>query len=299
MKHGAAVGGVEGEEAAVLEEAADHAAHADVLAQLRHARPQRADAAHEELDLRPCRGSGVELVDHLRVRQAVDLDPDPRLLARLGRSGDQPDLLDQPLAERERRHEQLAELARPPESGQVVEEVGDVGGDVLVGGEEPVVLVGAGGDGVVVAGAQVDVAAQPARLAPHDERRLRVDLEAGEAVDDVDARLLERARPLDVAALVAARLDLDEADGLLAALRGVDQRRHERRVVARPVHRRLDRDHLGIGRRAVDVRLEARRERVVGVVDEEVARADRGELLGGGLDRVPGRPAPPAPTDRS
>ena len=36
----AAVGGVEDEEPAVLEKAADHAAHADVLAQLRHAGPQ-------------------------------------------------------------------------------------------------------------------------------------------------------------------------------------------------------------------------------------------------------------------
>ena len=32
-----------------------------------------------------------------------------------------------------------------------------------------------------------------AAFAAHDERRLRVDLQAGDAVDDVDARLLERA----------------------------------------------------------------------------------------------------------
>ena len=159
------------------------------------------------------------------MRQAVDLDPDPRLLARRGGLGDRADLLDQPVAQGERRDEELAEVRRPPEPGQVVEEVGDVGGDVLVGREEAEVLVDAGGDGVVVAGAEVDVAAQPPGLAPDDQRRLRVDLEAGEAVDDVDARLLEGARPLDVAALVAARLDLDEADGLLAALRRVDRAR--------------------------------------------------------------------------
>ena len=45
-----------------------------------------------------------------------------------------------------------------------------------------------------------------------------MDLEVREAVDDVDARLLERARPLDVAPLVEARLQLDEADALLALL---------------------------------------------------------------------------------
>ena len=225
------------------------------------------------------------------MRQAVHLDPDPRLLARLSCSGDHPDLLDQPFPEGERRHEQLAERAGPPEAGQVVEEVGDVGSDLLVGREEAEVLVAAGGDGVVVAGAEMDIAAQAARLAPHHERRLPVDLESWEAVDDVDAGLLECSRPLDVAAFVAARLDLDEADRLLAALRGVDQRGHERRVVAGAVHRRLDRDHLRIDRRAVDVRLEAGRERVVGVVDKKVAGADRGELLGGRLRRVPWRPS--------
>ena len=254
---------------------------------------------HEQLDLGSGFGGRIELVDHLRMGQPVDLDPDPRLLARLGGAGDQPDLLDQPLAQRERRHQQLAELRRTTEPRQVVEQVGDVGGDLLVGGEEAEILVGAGRDGVVVAGAEVDVPAQPSRLAPDDERRLRVDLEPGEAVDDVDARLLERARPLDVAAFVAARLDLDETHGLLAALRRVDQGGYERRVVARPVHGRLDRDHLGIGRCAIDERLEAGRERVVRMVDEEIACADRGELLGRRLDRSSTAAAPPAPRGRS
>ena len=52
-----------------------------------------------------------------------------------------------------------------------------------------------------------------------------MDLEVGEAVDDVHARLLERARPLDVPALVEAGLELDEADALLAGLGRLDQGR--------------------------------------------------------------------------
>ena len=125
--------------------------------------------------------------------EPVDLDPDARLLAVARRVGDAADLLDEPLPQGERRDEQLAEVRRPAEAGEVVEEVGDVVRDLLVGGEQPEVLVDARGQGVVVAGADVDVAAQAARLAAHDERRLRVDLQAGEAVDDVDSRLLERA----------------------------------------------------------------------------------------------------------
>ena len=125
--------------------------------------------------------------------ESVDLDPDVRLLPAAGRVGDAADLLDEALAQRERRDEQLAEVRRPSEARQVVEEIGDVVGDLLVGGEQPEVLVDASSERVVVAGADVDVAAQAARLAAHDERRLRVDLQAGEAVDDMDSRLLECA----------------------------------------------------------------------------------------------------------
>ena len=49
------------------------------------------------------------------------------------------------------RDEQLAELLRPGEAGQVVEEVGDVRGDVLVGGEDADVLVEPRRQRVVVA----------------------------------------------------------------------------------------------------------------------------------------------------
>ena len=184
---------LEDEEPAVLEVAAEDAADADVRAQLRNPGPQRADAAHEEIDLRAGLGGGVELVDDLRMGETVDLDPDVRLLPVAGRVGDAADLLDEALAQGERRDEQLAEVRGPPEAGEVVEEIGDVVRDRLVGGEQPEVLVDARRQRVVVAGADMDVAAQAARLAADDERRLRVDLQAGDAVDDVDSRLLERA----------------------------------------------------------------------------------------------------------
>ena len=64
---------------------------------------------------------------------------------------DRADLLDEPAAHGERRDEDLAEPLRAAEPGQVVEEVGDVGGDVLVGREETEILVAACGQRVVVA----------------------------------------------------------------------------------------------------------------------------------------------------
>ena len=172
-----------------------------------------------------------------------------RIVARLpgrGGLGHRPDVLDQAPLEVERRDQQLAELLRAPESRYEVEEVGDVGGDVLVGGEEADILVGARRGRVVVAGADVHVAAQPVALAADDERRLRVNLHVGEPEHDVDARLLELARPLDVAVLVEAGLQLDDADALRPVLRRLHQRRREGRVGPGAVHGRLQGHDLGI-----------------------------------------------------
>ena len=101
-----------------------------------------------------------------------------------------------------------------------------------------------------------------------------MDLHVGEAVHDVDARLLQLARPLDVAALVEARLQLDEADRLLALLGAVDERRDERAVVGGAIHRRLHRDHVGVGRGGRGEGLEARPERLVRLVHEHVGTPD-------------------------
>ena len=123
------------------------------------------------------------------------------------------------------RDEHAPVAARAGEAGEEVEHVGDVGADLLVAGEQAEVRVQARGLGVVVAGADVQVVADAVALAAHDEDALGVGLQRRQAVDDVHARLLQRAAPLDVRALVEARLDLDQADGLLAALGGADQRR--------------------------------------------------------------------------
>ena len=110
-------------------------------------------------------------------------------------------------------------------AGEVVEQVGDVGGDRRVDGEQPDVLVQPRGLRVVVAGPDVDVAAQAAvRLLPDDQRELAVGLQPDHAVHDMAAGVLERAGPLDVGLLVEAGRDLDDDEDLLAGLGGVDQR---------------------------------------------------------------------------
>ena len=150
---------------------------------------------------------------------------------------------------------------------------------------------------VVVAGADVHVAADAVALAAHDERHLAVRLQAHEPVDDVHAHVLERARPLDVALLVEARLELDEAPRppcppprppCSAATIG--------RVLADAVQRHLDGEHVRVARRLLEER-DDRLERVVRVVQQDVALADGGEDVAlvrrrrSSIGRAPGRTA--------
>ena len=195
-------------------------------------------------------------------------------LPRRGRRRDGADLVDEPAAQRERRDEELPELLRATEAGDVVEEVGDVGGDLLVRGEDPEVLVEPGGRRVVVAGADVCVPAQSVALAADDQRHLRVDLEVGEPVRRRGRRPARAPRPLDVAQLVEPCLQLDEADRLLAFLGALDQRADEDAVVARAVHGRLHRDDVRVAHGSLREHLEARAERPVRLVYEDVAASD-------------------------
>ena len=74
-------------------------------------------------------------------------------------------------------------------AGQVIEQGRGVVAEIGVAGEEAEVGVEAGGERIVVAGGQVDVAANAVVLAAHDQGDLAMRLQADEAEHDVDARL--------------------------------------------------------------------------------------------------------------
>ena len=119
----------------------------------------------------PARDASYSASIDLRVDERVDLEHDPRRVAGL-RVGDLAlHELEESRAQRDRRHQQPAEHALAREAGERVEQVRDVGAELLAAGEEPQVHVQAGGLAVVVAGADVDVAAQAGALAPDDEQR--------------------------------------------------------------------------------------------------------------------------------
>ena len=109
--------------------------------------------------------------------------------------------------------------------GEVVEDRLDGLGQLRARGEQADVGVEAGGDRVVVAGAEVDIAAHDAvGIAADEQRKFAVGLLAEDAVGDADACILELAGPADIGVFVEARHQLDD-DGDILALAGLDQAR--------------------------------------------------------------------------
>ena len=193
------------------------------------------------------------------------------------------DALDQAEPDAVRGDQQRAVLRLPGVAGQHVEQVGEVGADLRVGGEQADVLVQARGLVVVVAGADVGVALELATLLPHDQCGLAVRLQPDQAVDDVAAGALQRSGPLDVGLLVEPGLDLDQDDDLLALLGRVDEGVDDGRVTRRPVQGLLDGQHVRVDGGLFDEALHAGGERLVRVVDEHVGLAQGGEERAGRL----------------
>jgi len=266
----------------VLEEPAEHAAHADVVGQPGHSRTQGADAAHPHVDRDAGLGRAVEGIDGRLVDDRVALERD---------AGREPgavvldlavDALDESRAHRVRRDEEAAVLRLHRVARQHVEQTRDVLADLGVGGEEADVLVQARGLRVVVARADVDVAAQLVAVVANDHRELAVGLEPDEPVDDVAAGLLELAGPVDVGLLVEPGLDLDDREHLLALLRRGHEGVDDGGVATGAVEGLLDREDLRVGRGLLQEPLDARGERVVRVVQQHVVVAHGLEHVGRG-----------------
>ena len=188
------------------------------------------------------------------------------------------DLCDQRLMQAEGRMQELAQARHPREAGELQENLVDVLADGFIGGQQAVVGVEPRGLGVVIAGAEMAVAAQTLLLAPHHHHQLGVRLEAEHAVHDVRAGLLQLVRELDVRLLVEARPQLDDHRHVLAGLRRFDQRADDGGIAAGPVQRLLDGEHLRIARRLLD-EIRDRPESLERVVQQHIAGAQRGEQI--------------------
>ncbi len=234
-----------------------------------HPGSQAADAAHQELDPHAVRRRRVELVDHVGVDQAVHLHDD-LTLAQSARSVPADELHDA-WPKGVRRDEQLLVHHVTGVAGQVVEQLGQVGSERRVAGEQPEVLVQPGGLGVVVAGSDVAVAGHAIAFLAHHQAGLGVGLQSDQPVHHVHTRTLQAAGPFDVVLLIEACLELDQRDHLLAAFRGLDERRHDRAVPGGAVEGQLDRETVWITGRLADELLHRGGEAVIGVVQQQVA----------------------------
>ena len=126
-----------------------------------------------------------------------------------------------------RRHEELSVAVLPAVSREQVEQLGHIRAEIRVRREKAHVLVLMRGARVVVARAHMHVVLDVPALPAHHRCHLRVRLQADQAVNHVNVRLFERARPRDVRLLITARLQLYERNNLLAGLGGSDERAHD------------------------------------------------------------------------
>ena len=129
---------------------------------------------------------------------------------------------------------------------------------------------------MVIAGAEVGIVAQLSVLTAHDQERLGVHLVTDDAIYHVRADLLEFGGPADVGFFVKACHQFHYYRHCLAILRGADERFHQYRIGAGAVHRHLDGDHAGVDGGLAE-QVDDRDERLVWMVQQDVATADAGE----------------------
>lgn len=118
------------------------------------------------------------------------------------------------------------------------------GAELLVAGEQAEIGINFRGGVVVVAGAEVQVAADAVFLAADNERDFAVGLEAGQTVNDVAAGFFKLLCPVDVVFFVKARFQLDKHRDLFAVFGGFDERRDDGRVAADAVESLLDGEYV-------------------------------------------------------
>ena len=138
------------------------------------------------------------------------------------------DQADQPALQIERRDQQFFHARVAGQTGQRVEDDRHFLGQFRRGREEAEIGVNARGARMIIAGAEMDILAEPVGIAPNDQERLAVRLQSDHAVDDMRARFLQAARPLDVGRFVKTRPQFDQRGDLFAGAGRVDQRLDDR-----------------------------------------------------------------------
>ena len=150
----------------------------------------------------------------------------------------------------------------------------------------------------------VEVACSHVRIVPLDaaflarnEQELGMRLKAGHPEDDLDARLLQGLRDLDVVALVEPRLELDHHLHLLAVERGAGERVDDVRILCHPIEVDPDGLDFRINRR-LPQQVHQLGKGVIGIMEQDVPPRNLLEIAGAAL-QVPVRQRPELAVDQS
>ena len=115
-------------------------------------------------------------------------------------------------------------------------------------------------------------------LAPHDRADLGMGLVMHEAIDDVRARPFQPPRLADIGGLVKAGFQLDQCGDGFAGFRGFAEGADDRAVMAGAIQGLLDRQYVRIARRLFQ-KADHHVERLIGVMQQHILLADRGEHI--------------------
>ncbi len=130
------------------------------------------------------------------------------------------DQADEALGQGKRRDQQRAVVVGFGVGGEVVENAVHRCRDLRIGGQQAEIGVETRRIRVVVAGAQMRIAAGDAiGIAAHQQGQLAVGLQADDAVEDLDSGIFQIARPADIGGLVEAGHQLHHRRDFLASAR--------------------------------------------------------------------------------
>ena len=237
---------------AVLQESPYDAAHLDAIAHPAYPGIQRADAAHDQLNLHARLAGAIQLLHHVLVQQRVHLRHDPCRLARprmVGFAGNQ---VSHPLRQIHRRYQQRIVIRLLAVGRQIVEDVMHRQRHLLIRRQQAQVGVKRRRRGIVISRAQVRVTPYGAiGFLAYRQAQLAVRLQPHQPVEDLHSGVFQLASPSNVAGLIEARLHLDDDRDFLRRRR-LHQRLHNRRVVVRPVQCLLDAQYRWVGRRRLN-----------------------------------------------
>ena len=267
------------EDAAVLQIASEDTVYANVFTEAFYVGDKVADAADDKVDFNSGSGGAVKIIDGFLIYEAVDLYNDAGGFSGAGVACLGVDVSLDGVVEIKGGNQEFFKVGFDGESGEGIEEIGDLVGDFTACGKEAEVGVKAGGFGIVVSGAEVGVASQVAALAADHHTGFAMGLESNDAIHDMDALVFKLACPFDVVGFIKAGFEFNEDGDLFAIAGGFDEGLHDGRIAGGAVKGLLDGKDGGIVGRLTD-KIDERLKAVVGLMQEVVAL---GDLLEEGL----------------